>query len=206
MANVLVAESSLQAIAAAIRQKNGTQDTYTPAQMGPAVLDISGGGGAPVLISKGLTRNGIYRAADDSADGYSEIVTNIQPGRETPISYDLDTGYVMNGTWKIGGDSVSYSDVYAVTGGVMYLIALGGTVGSRFRAMFSTQDTSSASSPVTGTMIVNVSDPAPYSCASFTPPSDGYITVTKDNAGTGWLHTYVYNLPDLTGVVNYPLP
>ncbi len=44
MANVLVAEESLQAIADAIREKNGLTDTYTPAQMAPAILEISGGG------------------------------------------------------------------------------------------------------------------------------------------------------------------
>jgi len=43
MANVLVQESSLQAIAADIRQQNGSQNTYTPAQMAPAIAAISGG-------------------------------------------------------------------------------------------------------------------------------------------------------------------
>lgn len=205
MANVLVQESSLQAIADAIRQKNGLQDTYTPAQMAQAVLDISGGGSA-VLISKGIRTNGIYRAADDHADGYSEVITNIQPGRESTVAFDLSGGYVMSGVWKIGGDTINYSDVYAVTGGVTYFIALGATVGSRFRAMFSTQDTSTAVSEVTGTQITNSSNPSPYACVIYTPPSDGYITITKDNAGTGWLNTYVYNLPDLTGVVNYYIP
>lgn len=37
MANVLVQESSLQAIANAIRNKNGSQDTYTPAMMAAAI-------------------------------------------------------------------------------------------------------------------------------------------------------------------------
>ena len=202
MANVLVQESSLRAIADAIRQKNGSQDTYTPAQMGPAILDISGGS-APVLISKGLKQNGVYYAADDSADGYYEIITNIQPGRESTVFYDLDTGYVMGGNWRIGGDSVSYSDVYAVSGGVTYLIALGETVGTRFRAMFSTRSTVDAVSDLSGTAVVNVSNPNPYAAVIYTPLSDGYVTITKDNAGRDHLNTYVFNLPDLTGVINY---
>ena len=45
MANVLVEESSLQSIAAAIRMKNGTRNTYTPAQMGPAIAAIDDNGG-----------------------------------------------------------------------------------------------------------------------------------------------------------------
>lgn len=37
MANVLVQESSLENIADSIRGKNGTANTYTPAQMSPAI-------------------------------------------------------------------------------------------------------------------------------------------------------------------------
>jgi len=40
MANVLVEESSLQAIANAIRTKNKTENTYIPEAMAPAILDI----------------------------------------------------------------------------------------------------------------------------------------------------------------------
>ncbi len=45
MANVLVQESSLRSIAQAIREKNGTSDTYTPAQMGPAIEALDTGSG-----------------------------------------------------------------------------------------------------------------------------------------------------------------
>ena len=31
----------------------------------------------------------------------------------------------------------------------------------------------------------------------FTPESDGFITISKDNAGTANLKTYVFNLADL---------
>ncbi|MBR6291050.1 MAG: collagen-like protein [Clostridia bacterium] len=50
---------------------------------------------------------------------------------------------------------------------------------------------------------VSVSNPNPYAAVIYTSPSDGYITVTKDNAGRDHLNTYVFNLPDLTGVINY---
>lgn len=57
MANVLVQESSLQDIADAIRTKNGTQNTYKPAQMADAIEAISGGGITPTgTIS--ITANG----------------------------------------------------------------------------------------------------------------------------------------------------
>lgn len=44
MANVLVDENSLQCIANAIREKNGTDDTYKPSEMPQAIRDIPTGG------------------------------------------------------------------------------------------------------------------------------------------------------------------
>ena len=43
MANKLYQESAIQDIAAAIREKNGTADTYKVADMGNAVRSIQGG-------------------------------------------------------------------------------------------------------------------------------------------------------------------
>ena len=46
MANKLYEESAIQDIANAIREKNGSSDTYTVADMGGAVRAISAGGGS----------------------------------------------------------------------------------------------------------------------------------------------------------------
>ena len=43
MTNVLVNETSLQNIADSIRAKNGSSDTYTPAQMSGAIDNIPSG-------------------------------------------------------------------------------------------------------------------------------------------------------------------
>lgn len=43
MSKGLVEQSSLKAIADAIREKNGLSDTYTPAEMAPAILALEGG-------------------------------------------------------------------------------------------------------------------------------------------------------------------
>lgn len=59
MANVLVQESSLQDIADAIRTKNGTQNTYKPAQMADAIEAISGGGITPTGTIN-ITTNGTH--------------------------------------------------------------------------------------------------------------------------------------------------
>ena len=197
MGNVLVQEASLQAIANAIRYKNGTQNTYTPAQMAQAIREISGGGGSPTLITKTLTENGTFRAADDQADGYFAVTAAVHTGLLTPRVFDLDTGYVNAGIWKIGGDTVSYSDVYAVDANTPYLITLGPTVGSRFRVMFSTEDISLAEQDVTGSSVVNISNPAAYTLRTYTPEADGYIIVTKDNAGQSGIHTYMFNIQSL---------
>lgn len=46
MAEVLVQDTSLQAIADAIRAKNGTETTYKPSEMGTAIRAIESGGGS----------------------------------------------------------------------------------------------------------------------------------------------------------------
>lgn len=47
MANVIINDSHLTAIGEAIREKNGTEDTYKPREMAEAILAISGGGDLP---------------------------------------------------------------------------------------------------------------------------------------------------------------
>ena len=166
MANVLVQESSLRAIADAIREKMGTQDTYTPAQMAPAIGELG-------------------------ADLSSFLIE--------PYFFDLDTGYVVAGAWKIGGDTVNYTDVYEVEAGKGYLLMLGSTVGTRFRAMFTTEDLTETTRSVTGSSIVNVSDPSAYELKTYFPEQDGYIAVTKDNNGHAGIRTYLLNVEDLAG-------
>lgn len=66
MSKVLITESYLDAIADAIRGKNGTQNTYTPAQMAAAVQAISTGSNIPVLlmVTTQPTKNS-YDAGDE---------------------------------------------------------------------------------------------------------------------------------------------
>lgn len=197
MANVLVQESSLQAIAAAIRAKNGSQNTYTPAEMAAAIRAISGGGGGgAVLGSKTIAFNGTVNAASDNLDGYSSVTTNVHPGILEPYMENLTTGYVEMGVWNIGG-SRCYSDVYAVEAGVTYIIALGATVGTRFRVMFCSDDPTEASENITGTNITNTNNPASYINRTFQPVEDGFFIIQKDNAGSANLRTYVFSLPAL---------
>ena len=197
MANVLVQESSLQAIAAAIRLKNGSAATYTPSQMAAAIEAITGGGGSPASLgSKTIKINGTFQASSDGVDGFSDVTIDVHPGILEPYSEDLSTGYVDTGVWKLSGTNC-FSDVYDVEANTAYVVALGGVVGTRFRAMFCTDDPTIASSNITGTSITNINNPAAYTFRTYTPSADGFIIIQKDNAGTANLKTYVFALPDM---------
>jgi len=65
----------------------------------------SGGGDAPVLISKNITENGTYSAASDEADGYSSVTVGVQPNVGTK-------SITENGTYTASSDSLDgYSSV-----------------------------------------------------------------------------------------------
>ena len=62
---------------------------------------------------------------------------------------------------------------------------------------FSQKAGSIAVERVTGKNVINVSNPVPYAYVIFTPEFDGFITISKDNAGTANIKTYVFHLVDL---------
>ena len=115
----------------------------------------------------------------------------------TPYVFDFNGAWVGtgNGLLTYENPSQCYLDIYEVRAGVEYRLALGATVGTRFRVMFSTIDVSTRSSgTVQGTAVTtsNGNNPSPYSEVTYTPPSDGYLIVQKDNAGNAGIVTYLY--------------
>ena len=153
-----------------------------------------------------MTQNGVYDATSDNADGFSELNVDVHPGLMTPLITDLDTGYVYGNTWMLGGSTVNYSDVYVVEAGKRYLIGLDATVGTRFRALVSEQNTIEAAETIPGTLINNVSNPAPFASFLFTSSIDGYLTITKDNNGMANIKTYVYDYEALLNGTNSDCP
>ena len=190
MANVLVNETSLQDIAAAIRYKNGQSTRYTPSQMAQAVRNIPSGGGGSILVPKTITANGTYDPASDNADGYSLVTVDV-PSWRTPIAYDFTGGYCDGTSWTPEDTTNNYSDLYAIEQDHKYYLKLGNTVGTRFRAMQLDTNPIGSSRKINGTKVVSEKDPQPATALFFTAILTGYLVVTKDYVGTTGLKTYL---------------
>ena len=178
--------------------RNGTYDASDDGVDGFSAVIIDVPSEPPDLIEKTITRNGTYNAVDDGVDGFSAVIANVPAEPMEPHAFDLKDGYVMSGIWTPGGDTVCYSDSYAVSAGNVYILSLGRAVGTRFRGMFSVEDIAAdPSQKVEGRQLINTSNPQPYAYVVHKPASDGFITVTKDNAGRAGIRTYMFCLVDL---------
>lgn len=99
---MLVSRSSLTAIGAAIRRKNGSTDTYLPSEMAAAIDAIED---PSVLTTKAITANGNYDAAADEVDGYSLVTVNV------PNSFTSeDEGKVVSSGALVAQTSLSVTE------------------------------------------------------------------------------------------------
>ena len=113
MADYRVTDTQLSSIANAIRTKGGTSASLVfPSGFVSAVENIPTG----VLISKTISQNGSYRATDDNADGYSDVIVNVSGG-SSPIL--ISKSISQNGTYNPSDDNAdAYSQVVVnVSGG-----------------------------------------------------------------------------------------
>ena len=156
------------------------------------------------LKNKGLTIN------DGLKISHYHHEINSLPVFELPWKFDYNVGYVNNGAWMYEYPTDCYLDIYKVKAGHKYMLFLGYIVGTRFRAMFTTEDvTTTSKTKVTGTLVgvdrgTSGSPPPPFSWTIetepkmatkfYTPESDGYIIVAKDNTGNKGIPTYMVEL------------
>lgn len=109
---VLVTETYLSDIAAAIREKNGSEDTYLPSAMSEAIREISGSSfdGKPISCGTAQTANAQSLKIDFEMDKEPErmfvflISTDSYPTGNAVIG-------IQSGSVKIV--STDYSDIYA---------------------------------------------------------------------------------------------
>lgn len=101
MSNVLVQESSLQAIASAIRNKTGGNDTYKPGEMATAIRNLPGGA---TLQSLSVTENGTY-TPESGVDGYNSVTVAVPGGFSAS-----DEGKVVQNGALIPQTSLSVSE------------------------------------------------------------------------------------------------
>lgn len=88
MAKVLITDTYLQNIANAIRNKNGSNVTYTPAEMAPAINDLNTDGIIPVLQSKTVSPTSTSQTItpDTGYTGLSAVTVNPVSSTELNVS------------------------------------------------------------------------------------------------------------------------
>lgn len=108
MAQVLVTDTYLSNACNAIRQKNGSTNTYTPSEMAAAILAIPTGGGSATLQDKTYTpsETGATITYDNGYDGLRKVtVAGITP------TY-IGSGIPVNPTITTAGNTVTVPTGY----------------------------------------------------------------------------------------------
>lgn len=123
------------------------------------------------------------------------IVGTLKNRLLTPLEYDYVPGYTTGGAWVYENSVNNHTDIYAIESGHIYTMRLGQTVGTRFRAGYAETDPRTISSGrISGTQVVNTTNPTAGASVTFTSSLTGYLYVTKDNAGTSGLKTWLFDI------------
>ena len=133
------------------------------------------------------------------ADG-EVIIGMLKTAALEPYIEDMNCGWVGagNGIWTPENPTQTYADMYEVKSGHAYFLTLGANIGTRCRTMFTTEDASTATQRITGTAVntKGYDNPAPYTSLQYTPETDGYLVIAKDNVGKSGIKTYLYDMTE----------
>jgi len=120
--------------------------------------------------------------------------SNTTPVSVATIAFDYMKGYISaDGTKFTYEDSENCrSDVYEVEKGHVYELKLGSVVGTRFRAVFLSENpVGLAEGELYGRPIAAISNPQANASKVFIAVTNGYVIVQKDNVGTSGLSSYL---------------
>ena len=198
MGNKLYEESSVQAIANAIRTKLGTDAAYKIGDMATAVSLIPTGITPTGSIT--LSTNGTYDVTN-----YASAIVDVNAMTpsyiKNPIEFDYTNGYVdTNGKWIYQTPSNNYLDIYTVEQGKSYKLMLGAVIGNRARGCLTTTDvrTLPAGSEVQGTFVGTANTFIPGTWFPFTSSIDGYLVFQKCNDSQADIQTYLFCVEEMT--------
>ena len=130
-----------------------------------------------------------------------EIISGtIKSAALIPYIEELNCGWVGpgNGLWTYENPTKTFADVYQVRNGHSYFLTFGANVGTRARAMFTTDDVSKITTNVTGSPVnpKGYDNPSPFYNLTYAPDYDGYIIIAKDNVGKSGIKTYLYDMTE----------
>ena len=133
------------------------------------------------------------------ADGEA-IIGSLKTAALEAYVEEFNCGWVGpgNGIWTPENPTKTYVDIYKIKGEHKYFFTFGLNVGTRARIMFTTEDVSKINSKVTGTAVntTGYDNPIPYFNLTYTPETDGYFVIAKDNVGKTGVKTYLYDMTD----------
>ena len=152
---------------------------------GQVLIDLTEDTVSPECLLQGYTAHDASGAA---------ITGTLKKANIDHIAYDYEMGYVDSGTWRYQDSTNNHSDVYPIENGHQYTLKLGSTIGTRFRAAALEQNPIGSLVDIRGIQVINKTNPSAYDQAAFTAAFDGWLIVTKDNASTKGLKSWLFDV------------